>query len=253
MWMRGMKSHWVTCSWIVTLLMVVAPVFAGPYEDEEALFGLYGDEEFISIATGSRQPIAKAPAVATVRTAQDIQNMGATDLDEVLETIPGLHVSRDPFGYQPAYIFRGIYSKFNPQVLVLINGVPLTNLFHGDRGLIWGGMPVNAIARVEVIRGPGSALYGADAFAGVINIVTKNFDDLEDSSFDMIISLSQEAHKKAEEMTRATACETEFWNIIDPSVTEGNREMRLNAYRHTRDDLYEKIKARFRTGPAPRV
>ena len=179
MWMRGMKSHWVTCSWIVTLLMVVAPVFAGPYEDEEALFGLYGDEEFISIATGSRQPIAKAPAVATVRTAQDIQNMGATDLDEVLETIPGLHVSRDPFGYQPAYIFRGIYSKFNPQVLVLINGVPLTNLFHGDRGLIWGGMPVNAIARVEVIRGPGSALYGADAFAGVINIFPKTFDDLE--------------------------------------------------------------------------
>ncbi|MZR31442.1 low molecular weight phosphatase family protein [Sneathiella litorea] len=85
------------------------------------------------------------------------------------------------------------------------------------------------------------------------NHVAKNFDDLEVSSFDMIISLSREAHKKAEAMTRTTACETEFWNIIDPSLTEGNREMRLNAFRHVRDDLYEKIKARFRTAPAPRV
>ncbi|MAL80623.1 MAG: low molecular weight phosphatase family protein [Sneathiella sp.] len=83
--------------------------------------------------------------------------------------------------------------------------------------------------------------------------VAKNFDDLADNSFDMIISLSVEAHHKAEDMTRATATDTELWNIIDPSGTEGNREMRLNAYRHVRDDLYEKIKARFRTAPAPRV
>ncbi|TNE34474.1 MAG: arsenate reductase ArsC [Alphaproteobacteria bacterium] len=83
--------------------------------------------------------------------------------------------------------------------------------------------------------------------------IAKSFDDLEDSSFDLIISLSPEAHHKAQDLTRATASETEFWNIIDPSLTEGNREMQLNAYRHTRDDLYEKIKARFRTGPMPRV
>ena len=56
---------------------------------------------------------------------------------------------------------------------MLINGIPITNLFQGDRNLVWGGMPVEAISRIEVIRGPGSALYGADAFAGVINIVTK--------------------------------------------------------------------------------
>ena len=83
--------------------------------------------------------------------------------------------------------------------------------------------------------------------------IAKNLDDLADNSFDMIISLSIEAHHKAEEMTRTTATELELWNTIDPSVTEGNREMRLNAYRHVRDDLYEKIKARFRTAPAPRV
>lgn len=148
-------------------------------EDEEALLKLYGDEEMISIATGSHRPIAKAPAVATVITAEDIKAMGATDLDEVLETVPGLHVARSSLGYNPIYIFRGIFSDSNVQVLVLVNGIPITNLFSGNRSQIWGGMPVEAIARIEVIRGPGSAIYGADAFAGVINIITKTNQDIE--------------------------------------------------------------------------
>ena len=162
-------------------MLIVTVVVAQPLtqEDEETLLLLYGDEEMISIATGNRQLIAKVPAVATVITAEDINAIGATDLDEVLETVPGLHVARDVIGYNPIYTFRGIYSSFNPQVLVLINGIPITNLFQGDRNQIWGGMPVEAIARIEVIRGPGSAIYGADAFAGVINIITKTKQDIE--------------------------------------------------------------------------
>ena len=136
------------------------------------LMSLYGGEEFISIATGVTQPIAKAPAVASVVTAEEIEKIGARDIDDVLETIPGLHVARDITGYNPIYTFRGIYAGFNPQVLMLINGIPITNLFNGDRNVVRGGMPVQSISRIEVIRGPGSALYGADAFAGVINIVT---------------------------------------------------------------------------------
>lgn len=152
------------------------------YADELAsasdmeLMSLYGGEEFISIATGITQPIAKAPAVASVVTRDDIEKMGARDIDDVLETIPGLHVARDSAGYNPIYTFRGIYAGFNPQVLMLINGIPITNLLNGDRNIVWGGMPVNSISRIEVIRGPGSALYGADAFAGVINIVTMEAD-----------------------------------------------------------------------------
>ena len=136
------------------------------------LMSLYGGEEFISIATGVTQPIAKAPAVASVVTAEEIEKIGARDIDDVLETIPGLHVAKDSTGYNPIYTFRGIYAGLNPQVLMLINGIPITNLFQGDRNVVWGGMPVQSISRIEVIRGPGSALYGADAFAGVINIVT---------------------------------------------------------------------------------
>ena len=57
----------------------------------------------------------------------------------------------------------------------MINGQPYKNLLSGDRGE-WVGLPLENIARIEVIRGPGSALYGADAFAGVINIITKTAD-----------------------------------------------------------------------------
>lgn len=146
--------------------------------DEAALNGVYGDENIISIATGTEQPIAKAPAVATVITARQIRDMGATDLDQVLETVPGLHVSHDPYGYEPVYIFRGIYAQYNPQVLLLINGIPQTALLHGGRNLVWAGMPVEDISRVEVIRGPGSAVYGADAFAGIINVITKTADEM---------------------------------------------------------------------------
>lgn len=146
--------------------------------NDEDLAAIYGDEEMISIATGLAQPISKAPAVASVITAADIKKMGATDIDDALEAIPGLHVARNATGYAPVYTFRGIHSEFNPQVLMLVNGIPLTNLFQGDRGLIWGGMPIEAISRIEVIRGPGSAIYGADAFAGVINIITKNPTEL---------------------------------------------------------------------------
>ena len=157
--------------------------FADEFEEEEALLDIFGDEELISIATGMAQPISKAPAVASVITARQIREIGARDIDDVLETVPGLHVSRDTIANNPIYTFRGIYSTENPQVLVLINGISINNLFLGNRNNVWGGMPVEAISRIEVIRGPGSAIYGADAFAGVINIITKDANEIDGTDF----------------------------------------------------------------------
>ncbi|MCC7015829.1 MAG: arsenate reductase ArsC [Rhodospirillales bacterium] len=73
----------------------------------------------------------------------------------------------------------------------------------------------------------------------------KSFADLEDTSFDLIVSLSPEAQHKAVEMTRAMACEVEFWNILDVTVVEGSREAKLDAYRRVRDELFRRIKDRF--------
>lgn len=74
---------------------------------------------------------------------------------------------------------------------------------------------------------------------------SKTFGDLEDDSFDLIISLSPEAQHSAVEMTRYMACDVEFWNTFDPSLVEGSREMKLDAYRQVRDQLMRKIRERF--------
>jgi outer membrane receptor for ferrienterochelin and colicins len=147
--------------------------------EEEDLALAYGDKSTVSIATGSSQPIRRAPSVATVITSSDIRAMGATDLDQALESVPGLHVSKSNVVSKPIYSFRGIETLENSQVLMLVNGIPITNVFQGDRSQIWGGMPLENVARIEVIRGPGSALYGADAFSGVINIITKTAADIK--------------------------------------------------------------------------
>ena len=135
---------------------------------------------YVDIASGFRSPLAQAPAVASVITAEDIEAMGARHLAEVLEMVPGLHVvpsTERPL--DPVFSIRGIHSQSNAQVLTLIDGV------RAESALIGGPIfpvrfPVSSIARIEVIRGPGSALYGADAFAGVINIVTKGAEDFVD-------------------------------------------------------------------------
>jgi outer membrane receptor for ferrienterochelin and colicins len=160
------------------LAIAWAGAAAAQISEEDELALSYGDKSTISITTGFAQPITRAPAVATVITAQDIEAMGATDLNEVMETVPGVHVSHSTLGYAPIYQFRGITSADNAEVLMLQNGIPMTSVFLGDRGATWAGLPVDNIARIEVIRGPGSALYGADAYAGVINIITKTAADI---------------------------------------------------------------------------
>ncbi len=74
---------------------------------------------------------------------------------------------------------------------------------------------------------------------------SKSFDDLEDTSYDLIVSLSPEAQHKAVELTRTMACEVEFWMTLDPSIIEGNRDTRLDAYRTVRDQLNKRIEERF--------
>lgn len=160
----------------------IAGAPAAELSEEQELAMSFGDRSFVSVATGSRVALARAPAVATVVTAEQIRASGAFDLDDVLGTVPGLHVSRSHVADAPLYLFRGIRGALsNPQVLMLVNGVPMTTAYTGDRGLQWGGLPVENIARIEIIRGPGSALHGADAYAGVISIVTKSAADIAGS------------------------------------------------------------------------
>jgi protein-tyrosine-phosphatase len=77
------------------------------------------------------------------------------------------------------------------------------------------------------------------------------FTDIEDSYFDLVISLAPEAQHRAVELTRASATELEFWHMPDPSIVEGSREVRLDAYRDLRDLLMRRIRQRFPPIGAP--
>ena len=172
----------IFCKLLIGILLLChLPAYAQYNGDDYdvGLEDLYGDEELVSIATGSQKPIEKAPAVASVITARQIAEMGARNLNEILETVPGLHVGISAINrLDSVYSIRGIHTGFNPQVLLLMNGVPFGPPLTGSHPTLFR-LPVSSISRVEVIRGPGSAVYGADAYAGVINIITKEASELE--------------------------------------------------------------------------
>ncbi len=73
----------------------------------------------------------------------------------------------------------------------------------------------------------------------------RSFDQLEDDYFDLVISLSPEAQHRAVELTRTTSCELEFWHMPDPSLVDGTREQRLEAYRELRSILLDRLRQRF--------
>jgi len=122
-----------------------------------------------TIATASKQTTTKAPAVVTLITAEDIKATGATNLVDVLAGVPGLHIRTSQFGNRPLIQFRGAKGT---QTLLMIDGNSMVDLVW-NFGIFWKGLPASVIERVEIIRGPGSARFGADASAGVINVITK--------------------------------------------------------------------------------
>ncbi|MBX6366794.1 MAG: arsenate reductase ArsC [Rhodospirillales bacterium] len=79
----------------------------------------------------------------------------------------------------------------------------------------------------------------------------KSFEDLEDTSYDLVISLSPEAQHRAVELTRTMACEVEYWPTYDATAVEGSRETRLEAYRAVRDLIMDRILQRFPLAPGP--
>lgn len=79
----------------------------------------------------------------------------------------------------------------------------------------------------------------------------KTFEELADTSFDVVVTLSPEAQHKAVEMTRIMACDVEYWPSFDPSLTEGSREAILESYRAVRDQLARRLRSRFPPAPVP--
>lgn len=154
------------------ILFVLAGLWAGPAraEFEEEEFFQAGD--WVETAAKRVQLIREAPAAVTVLTDEDIHNSGATNLGDLLRSVPGLEViSFSAADYEIGA--RGQDKAMENGVLVLVNGRSIYEDFYGV--VIWNkkSLALEDIRRIEVVRGPGSVLYGANAFHAVINIITK--------------------------------------------------------------------------------
>ena len=126
------------------------------------------------------QKVTSAPSYVTVITAEEIQKYGYRTLADVLESVPGFYVNNDRnYSYLGVRGF-GRPGDYNDRILLLIDGHRLNGGVYGD-ALIGTEFPldIDLIQRVEIIRGPGSALYGTNAFFGVINVITKRGRDLQ--------------------------------------------------------------------------
>lgn len=132
----------------------------------------------IKVITASRfeQKAIDAPATIIVITDQQIEQNGWRDLKDILRSIPGIDISYYAQGELKSIVtMRGILG--NQKMLILQDGnrmVPIT----GERIIYGHNMPLTFIKRIEIVYGPATALYGAEAYAGVINMITKNGNDI---------------------------------------------------------------------------
>lgn len=140
---------------------------------------MFFEEKDLVTATKRAIPLKKAPAIATIITSDEIKNMGARNIMDVLKMVPGIGISINEYG---RYMFevRGIRTTTSEKILVMIDGHRLNESYTGSAlANVYNDLSVENIKQVEVVRGPGSALYGANAFVAVINIVTKDADDIK--------------------------------------------------------------------------
>src|SRR3984957_16629254 len=132
----------------------------------------------VEVTTASKEPeeVWNTPAAIYVLTQEDIRRSGATNVPDILRLVPGVEVARIDSDHWAVGI-RGFGSEFSKSVLVLIDGRSVyTPLF---AGVYWElqNVLLEDVERIEVIRGPGGTIWGANAVNGVINIITKSTKD----------------------------------------------------------------------------
>ena len=143
---------------------------------------LLKEEETISIASRYEQPISQAPSNVYVITDEDIRQSGAIDLPTILRRVPGLEVMQAT-GADFNVSIRGDNQLLANKVLALVDG---RSIYVDAQGNVnWKAIPITLpeIKRIEVLKGPASAVYGFNAFDGVINIITKSPEEMKGTTF----------------------------------------------------------------------
>lgn len=136
----------------------------------------------VKVVTASKLEASfeEAPGIVSAITRDEFTAMGARTLEDVLEMIPNFVIGRSVFsGFHQTINVRGLKNQFSQGVLILVDGQRLNDAITGGTVTSVPDIPLDNVKQVEVIRGPGSALYGANAFLAVINIITLSGGELD--------------------------------------------------------------------------
>src|SRR4249920_3567989 len=166
----------LTATFLISTLCMAGPKQAARDLSEISLEDLMNVE--VTSVSKKEQKLSQTAAAIHVITQEDIRRSGLTSIPELLRMVPGLHVARIDSN-KWAISARGFNSRFANKMLVLIDGRSVyTPLFSG---VYWDIQDVmlEDVERIEVIRGPGATLWGANAVNGVVNIITKRAQDTQ--------------------------------------------------------------------------
>ena len=136
------------------------------------------EETFVVSASKVKEDIKKVTASVTVIDDKMIEVMGANTLLDVLRSVPGLGIHQSQI-FNQEIESRGVKTWFSEKVLILLNGHSLNGLRNGGATLTYDTLNLQNVKRIEVVRGPASALYGENAFTALINIITKSAEDID--------------------------------------------------------------------------
>jgi iron complex outermembrane receptor protein len=148
------------------------PIFAA-----DAELAYFGQVPTVYLASLMPESLEKASGIVSVITAQDIKEMGARSLNDVFDTIPGFETTANRRWFNGVQV-RGLGNSDGSQIRFMIDGVAVNNVIGGTGFFSFTHIPLEDVERIEVIRGPGSALYGENALLGVVNIITKKAVDM---------------------------------------------------------------------------
>ncbi len=178
---RATQGHPLLASllavWLATLVHPAPGSTEEPLPEVSQTLELMKEEEIVSVASRYEQPISEAPSNVYVITDEDIRQSGATDLPTVLRRIPGMEVMQTT-GADFNVSVRGDNQLQANKLLVNVDG---RSIYIDAQGVVfWKAIPVTLpeIKRIEVLKGPASAVYGFNAFDGIINIITKSAEEM---------------------------------------------------------------------------
>lgn len=127
----------------------------------------------VSIASRNETPLAKTPSSVSLFTREDIERLGLHTLGDLLTRVPGFYSMMDSVeGNLSHMVMRGHAQNYVNTLLVLLNGQRINDDYTGGLNYLIRYFSIRNASKIEVIRGPGSALYGSNAYSGVINIIT---------------------------------------------------------------------------------